>query len=99
VGENGTYSVSWSTVHEASPTGLYKVIIYREIDRLRGADRKAKKEKEFELPSDIILFEIDVEHELARSNSLFLRSEFIAILILGSILLSLYYKKTNFERK
>jgi len=62
VGENGTYSVSWSTAHEASPSGTYKVIIYREADRLRSSERKAKKETEGELPVDIILFHIDFDH-------------------------------------
>jgi len=99
VGENGTYSVSWSTAHEASPSGTYRVIIYRETDRLRSSERKAKKETEGELPADIILFHIDFDHELARSNSLFLRNEFIAVLILGSVFAILYYKKTGFEKK
>lgn len=51
--DDGVYSVSWGSTHDASPSGQYKLKFFREVDRKRAIEthefQEKKKKREEEL--------------------------------------------------
>jgi hypothetical protein len=75
--EEGLYSVSWGSAHDASPSGLYKLKFFREVDRKRAVEahefqeKKKKREeqlKQLEEGSEVAAAQDDVKEELIVEN-------------------------------
>jgi len=88
--EAGHYQVSWTQPTAQVRTGTYVVSFYREVDRLRS-----DSPSQSDTPTET-LFTVSFYHQKV-SAGLFVRSEVLAIVVVGSTFFWLVWQKMEME--
>ena len=105
-GRDGQYSISWTTAHQDSPSGTYRVNVFRETDRQRAIEKaqwRAKQQRDAGGAMEINEEDIDIEpllsvsfqHSQAKQLSLPIKMEVIVL----ALALFAFYLTTNAWKK
>jgi len=90
--KDGQYETSWTSPHDKTPTGEYRLQFYREVDRVRSSEKK--KDSEDAAP----LFELKISHTASPTGQLPVRTEFMMVIILAITFGRAYWKKSQYSK-
>jgi len=112
---NGRYTVSWTSPLDDTPSGNYKLLFYREIDRTRAIEQRDAKEKRIRKEKQLKgetgteslqeelqldpLFTVEIPYHVSRFSKIPIRAELFALLLFGGLVAWLNTKKNSMNQQ